>query len=81
MLPGPLELQRCQSGREAVNDHLHDPWSTSLCLRGTGSDFAIVLSKTTKMSISATNQTIRTHRIRLGGFGVLPMYVLRATAS
>ena len=44
VLPCPFKLQRSKLGREAVDYHLHDPWSIQPCLCRALSDFAVVLA-------------------------------------
>lgn len=43
VLPCPLELERGELRREAVDDHLHDPGPIVLCLPCALGDLAIVL--------------------------------------
>ena len=43
MLPCPFKLKRGEFGRETMDDHLHNPWSTVSCLPSTLCDFTVVL--------------------------------------
>lgn len=46
MLPRPFELKGGELGGEAVNNHLHDPWSVVLSLPRALGDLAVVLAST-----------------------------------
>ena len=69
-----------------MDDHLHDPWSTMFSFPCSLGYLTIVLTdgRETKgiVYLRVRNKIIEfPHRIRLGGLGVLPMYVLGYTIS
>ena len=76
VLPGPLELECSEFGGETVDDHLHHPWATLGRLPGSLGDLPIMLTCVTSGEGGGSLLSRWTHRILLGGFGVLPMYVL-----
>ncbi len=84
MLPCPLELKRSQFGREAMNDHLHHPRAAPFRLPCALRDLSIVLpamSGERSFNFFCAGVVTVAHRMRLGGLGVLPIYVLSQTLS
>jgi len=76
VLPGPLELERSEFGGETVDDHLHHPRAALGRLPRAMGDLPVMLTCAASGEGGGSLLSRWTYRILLGGFGVLPMYVL-----
>lgn len=69
-------LATYESRWKSMNNHLHNPRPPHSCFECALLEFAIVLPVEGSDSVDGTGVGRQSHRIRRGGLGVLPMYVL-----